>query len=321
VADGGLADWLMSQPEFAIRHGTIRWSDALRDAPVLELTNVDLVLRNRHLGHALRINARPPAHWGGELNLQGVFKQPLLTTHPGRWQDWSGQLYTALEGVDLGQLRTYVDVGLALNQGRGSLRAWVDVQAATVTGATADVLLSDVHLGQVSAGQPVVLSRASGRLAARAIEGGHEYTTQGLQFMTADGMHWPGGNARLSLWGASAPTAAGPTASGERGELVALIARGNRTEKRRTFGAITQPVRSVLDVAAVEHRAVSGQQRRADLELRIGRIGLFSRRSRAFQQLFHVHAISSIQFSVRNMPAIVALIRFESVAASTTRKP
>ena len=221
AADAGLTDWLMSQPEFAIRHGTIRWSDALRDAPALELTDVDLVLRNRHLGHALRINARPPAHWGGELNLQGVFKQPLLTTHPGRWQDWSGQLYTALEGVDLGPLRTYVDVGLALNQGRGSVRAWVDVQAATVTGATADVLLSDVHLGSVSAGQPVVLSRASGRLAARAIDGGHEYTTQGLQFMTADGMHWPGGNARLSLWGAAAPTAAGPTASGERGELVA----------------------------------------------------------------------------------------------------
>ncbi|MEI7515194.1 MAG: YhdP family protein [Betaproteobacteria bacterium] len=221
VVDGGLADWLMSQPEFAIRHGTVRWSDALRDAPMLELMDVDLVLRNRHFGHALGVHARPPAHWGGGLNLQGVFKQPLWTTHPGRWKDWSGQLYTALDGVDLGQLRTYMDVGLALNQGRGSLRAWVDVQAATVTGATADVLLSDVHLGPASAGQPVVLSHASGRLAARAIDGGHEYSTQGLQFVTADGMHWPGGNARLSLWDASAPTAAGPTASAEHGELVA----------------------------------------------------------------------------------------------------
>ena len=47
------AQWVFSQPEIAIRHGTVHWSDALRDAPTLTLTDVDIVMRNAHRGHAM----------------------------------------------------------------------------------------------------------------------------------------------------------------------------------------------------------------------------------------------------------------------------
>jgi len=196
--DSAGADWLFSQPELAIRHGTLRWTDALRDAPPLQLSGVDVVLRNRHFTHSLRINADPPAHWGERLNLQGVFTQPLLALHAGRWKDWQGQWYTAFNRLDWAQLRPYLDVGVDVSEGRGSLRAWVDVKRAVVTGATADVLLNDVHLGRGV--QQQVLRRASGRLAIKDLGGGHEYSTEGLQFETAEGIRWPGGNARLALW-------------------------------------------------------------------------------------------------------------------------
>ena len=196
--DSAGADWLFSQPELAIRRGTLRWTDALRDAPPLELSDVDVVLRNRHFTHSLRINADPPAHWGERLNLQGVFTQPLWALHAGRWQDWQGQWYTAFNRLDWAQLRPYLDVGVDVSQGRGSLRAWVDVKRAVVTGATADVLLDDVHLGQGA--QQQVLRRAAGRLAVKDLGGGHEFSTEGLQFETAEGIRWPGGNARLALW-------------------------------------------------------------------------------------------------------------------------
>ncbi len=196
--DSAGADWLFSQPEIAIRHGTLRWTDALRDAPPLALSQVDLVLRNRHFTHSLRINADPPAHWGERLSLQGVFTQPLLALHAGRWQDWQGQWYTAFNRLDWAQLRPYLDVGVDISEGRGSLRAWVDVKRAVLTGGTADVLLDDVHLGQGA--QQQVLRSASGRLAVKDLGGGHEYSTEGLQFETAEGIRWPGGNARLALW-------------------------------------------------------------------------------------------------------------------------
>jgi hypothetical protein len=191
------ADWLFDQPEIALRHGTVRWTDQQRNAPALELSDVDLVLRNRHFTHSLRMDANPPAHWGERLSVQGVFKQPLLALHAGRWQDWQGQWYTAFNRLDWSHLAPYLDLGVDIGRGQGSLRAWVDVQRAELVGVTADVLLTDVHLG-TGIGQQVV-PRASGRLSVQRRDGGHEYSTEGLEFQTAEGIHWPGGNARLAL--------------------------------------------------------------------------------------------------------------------------
>ena len=229
--DSAGADWLFSQPELAIRHGTLRWTDALREAPPLELSDVDVVLRNRHFTHSLRINADPPAHWGERLNLQGVFTQPLWALHAGRWQDWQGQWYTAFNRLDWAQLRPYLDLGIDVSEGRGSLRAWVDVKRAVVTGATADVLLDDVHLGRGT--QQQVLRRASGRLAVKDLGGGHEYSTEGLQFETAEGVRWPGGNARLALW-------SGADGAGSANAKGAKLARGEFSADRLDVAVLGQ---------------------------------------------------------------------------------
>ena len=229
--DSAGADWLFSQPELAIRHGTLRWTDALREAPPLELSDVDVVLRNRHFTHSLRINADPPAHWGERLNLQGVFTQPLWALHAGRWQDWQGQWYTAFNRLDWAQLRPYLDLGIDVSEGRGSLRAWVDVKRAVVTGATADVLLDDVHLGRGT--QQQVLRRASGRLAVKDLGGGHEYSTEGLQFETAEGVRWPGGNARLALW-------SGADGAGSTNANGAKLARGEFSADRLDVAVLGQ---------------------------------------------------------------------------------
>ena len=226
--DSAAADWLFDQPEIALRHGTVRWTDQQRNAPTLELSDVDLVLRNRHFTHSMRIDANPPAHWGERLSVQGVFEQPLLSLHPGRWQEWQGQWYTAFNRLDWGQLAPYLDLGLDLSRGRGSVRAWVQVQRAELLGVTADVVLTDVHLG-TGAGQQVV-PRASGRLSVQRLDGGHEYSTEGLQFETAEGIQWPGGNARLALWDASV---------GVKGQA-ARLARGEFSGDRLDVGVLAQ---------------------------------------------------------------------------------
>ena len=39
-------DWVFSQEEIVLRRGTLRWIDEQRNAPALELSDVDVVLRN-----------------------------------------------------------------------------------------------------------------------------------------------------------------------------------------------------------------------------------------------------------------------------------
>lgn len=208
------SDWVFSQPELVIRHGTVTWVDETRDVPPLALTDVDWVLRNQGRSHAVRFDANPPAHWGSRLSLSGIFKQRLLSRHASVWQDWEGQFYANFAQVDLAQLRLYANLGVDLAQGAGSVRAWVDIARGTVTGATADLSLDGVKVTVDPKLDAVALHGITGRLGAKAVEGGVEYSTQALQFETQDGLRWPGGNVRLGLF-------AGDAKKPQRGEIAA----------------------------------------------------------------------------------------------------
>ena len=68
--DSAAADWFFSQTEFAIQGGSLRWTDELTQAPVLELRQVDVVMRNSARRHGFRMDATPPPAWGDRFNLQ-----------------------------------------------------------------------------------------------------------------------------------------------------------------------------------------------------------------------------------------------------------
>ncbi|MDO8459351.1 MAG: YhdP family protein [Burkholderiaceae bacterium] len=208
------SDWVFSQPELVIRHGTVTWIDEMRDVPPLALTDVDWVLRNQGRSHAVRLDANPPAHWGSRLSLSGIFKQRLLSRHASVWQDWEGQFYANFAQVDLAQLRLYANLGVDLAEGSGSVRAWVDIARGTVTGATADLALDGVKVTVDPKLDALALRGITGRLGAKAVEGGVEFSTQALQFETQDGLRWPGGNVRLALF-------AGDAKKPQRGEITA----------------------------------------------------------------------------------------------------
>ncbi|MBY0454299.1 MAG: TIGR02099 family protein [Burkholderiaceae bacterium] len=191
------ADWLFAQPEVLVRGGTVRWTDEQRSAPALVLGQVDVLLRNRAWQHRLRIDATPPSEWGTRFSLMGAFRQPLLSTHSGRWQRWSGQLFADFAQLDLSRLRDYADVGIDLAQGQGALRAWLDVERGQWVGAVADIFLTDVHATTEAGLQPLGLAQLQGRLSGRRLNQGFEAATQGLQFVTDDGLRWPGGDMRL----------------------------------------------------------------------------------------------------------------------------
>jgi len=215
-------DWLFAQSELAIVGGTVQWTDELRGAPVLTLQAVNLVLRNRLLSHALRLDAQAPTAWGDRFTLSGIFREPLLSGHAGHWQSWDGQLYASFPQVDLAHLRRYVDLGVDLAQGQGALRAWVDVKKGLATGATADVQMAGVQLTTGANLPALALRTVSGRVGAQRLQGGSEVSTQALQFETEDGLRWPGGNLLLRRFEAEGRNAAHGELVADRLDLAAL---------------------------------------------------------------------------------------------------
>lgn len=225
---GGAADWVFAQTELVVRNGRVRWTDELRGLPPLELDNVDVLIRNRRRQHTLRLDADPPAGWGTRLSLLGQFQQPLFSTRAGDWRNWSGQLFAQATQVDLAQLHNYVGLGADLSQGAGSLRAWLDVDHAQIQGATADLALQTVTVRLTPSLEPLDLERVNGRLGVRRLPGGLEVSAQALSFDTRDGLHWPGGNVRLSLLDAAGDKPAHGMLEADRLDLAAVSEIANR---------------------------------------------------------------------------------------------
>ena len=226
-----IADWVFSQAELSIKGGAIRWTDELRHAPPLSLTQVDLVMRNGLRSHAMRLDATPPTEWGERFSLRGIFRQPLLSRHAGQWTDWSGQLFADFSRVDVSHVKQYASMqtlGVDIKTGNGSVRAWADVSKGRVSAATIDMALADVDAQLGKTLKPLALTSVAGRFGGRQLANGFEFTTQGLRFDTQDGLRWPGGNLAVTSSGTAGETDQAGELKADRLDLAAVAEIANR---------------------------------------------------------------------------------------------
>jgi len=136
------SDWLLAQEKIVVRNATIRWEDALRAAPPLELRQLDFVLQNSGSRHRFALAAQPPRELAARLDVRGDFRGEDLN----RLEAWRGEAYAELDYADLAGWRAWVDYPLDLPQGAGGLRLWLDFAGKKLNTLTADIALRDVRL-------------------------------------------------------------------------------------------------------------------------------------------------------------------------------
>ncbi|MCV2419729.1 YhdP family protein [Paucibacter sp. DJ2R-2] len=216
------ADWLLSQHEFVILKGRIRWVDERRAAPPLELADLNLVLRNGLREHNFRLDATPPADWGRRFSLQGQFRQQLLK-RPSELRSWTGQLYADLPRADLHQLRRHVDLPFELSEGDGALRAWLDYKKGESQGVTVDLALRSVKLRLEPAAELLDLTRIEGRL--QLLDEAQLLSLQARQlgFVSGDGTVWPRSDWGLRLRLAKPQLAAASSTAAASAALAAPV--------------------------------------------------------------------------------------------------
>ncbi|MGJ7509520.1 YhdP family protein [Variovorax sp. GT1P44] len=193
---GDGADWFFAQREVVVQGGTVRWTDDMRKTTPLPLTDVQFIARNGSRRHDMRIDATPPAGWGERFTVRAKFHQPLLSVRSGNWRTWGGEIYADLPYIDITRLGSYVQLDARIREGSGGMRLWADVDDGRLTGAVTDLALVKIDASLAKGLEPLVLRAVTGRLAGKMTDQTLEFSTTNLQFDTADGMRWPGGN----LW-------------------------------------------------------------------------------------------------------------------------
>lgn len=193
---GDGADWFFAQREVVVQGGTVRWTDDMRKTTPLLLTDVQFIARNGSRRHDMRVDATPPTGWGERFTVRARFRQPLLSVRSGNWRTWDGEVYADLPYIDVTRLGSYVHFDGRIREGSGGMRLWADVNDGRLTGAVADLALAKIDASLAKGLEPLVLRGVTGRLAGKMTDETLEFATTNLQFDTADGMRWPGGN----LW-------------------------------------------------------------------------------------------------------------------------
>ncbi|ANQ84462.1 hypothetical protein dqs_1414 [Azoarcus olearius] len=182
-SDGSFLDWLLAQRQIVVRDAALTWTDELRGAPPLRLSQVQFRLERSFHRHRFALQAQPPAQLASALDLRGELQQLVPQTPAAS----VGKLYVALDHADLGGWRQWVDYPVALS-GSGGLRAWIDLEADGRQAITTDVSLAGVET-RLGDSLPVLqLARLGGRLTGRRLAHGFEVGAQGLSLLTGDGI-------------------------------------------------------------------------------------------------------------------------------------
>ncbi|WP_291939770.1 YhdP family protein [Limnohabitans sp.] len=214
-ADSPAADWLLRQREVVVRGAQVHWhgpgsgqnptpGQAQSSPEPLTLRDVDLVIRNTARQHLLRLDATPPPGWGERFVLMGQFKRGLLSLHPGRLSDWSGQAFAHFPQLNMApwsaqglQLPANLLPEAGHLQGQGRLRLWADVQAGQWRGGLADVDLKNLQARLGPNQPPLALQSLTGRLGLQVHAEGFVAQTHDLRVTGEQGLSWPGGELSL----------------------------------------------------------------------------------------------------------------------------
>ncbi|PRC94855.1 YhdP family protein [Solimicrobium silvestre] len=177
-------NWLLSQREIVINNGILHWTDEQRGAPVLALSNVNLVMKNHWQHHQFSFTANPPANLSGPLDIRADFTHHAFSENISDYLQWKGQVYADFSKTDLAAWKSYFDYPFDLQQGVGAVRAWFTFDRAKIVDFTADLKLTDVKTWLRKDLQTLDLLSVSGRISVQELSAPKSLSSVGTSLMS-----------------------------------------------------------------------------------------------------------------------------------------
>lgn len=177
------ADWILRQRHVQVRQALVVWEDHLRGAPPLIVEQIDLEVDNLGPWHRFGLRGVPAAGMAGAVDLRGDLRGDSIA----RLTNWRGQVFAQAADVDLAIWQAWIDYPVNLPQGRGGVRAWLELERGWPVAATADVALADLQLRLRDDLPALDLQTANGRMQAWRDAKGYRFAVRGLAVQPRDG--------------------------------------------------------------------------------------------------------------------------------------
>lgn len=205
-----------SQPQFAAQSSVLSFLELLlaQDKLILKHLSAELqfadgrrlALQEIHIKadhHAENYRVHAQANLRGKPDVRVTMIANLLLDGPNFYQ-LSGQIYLSLSSIDLMFAQTFFQFpNVHIQQGHGSMSAWVDVVHGRVSQIQAAVDLKNVVLQEPSRVKPRKISNAIANLAWQETAQGWRLTADHMNF-DCDGVVWPDNAGLLEYHAAEA---------------------------------------------------------------------------------------------------------------------
>ena len=183
--DSTFPDWLLRQRLILVRDAEITWLDEKIGAPPLKLTKLNAALHNLLGRHRFGLTALPPTDVAQKLDLRGDLRGGSI----GKPQDWSGQIYSRVDAVDLAAWNRQTPWSQeTVRNGVGSLRFWLNVKNGLPQKIVGDAQLRHISLQLAEDLRILAFRDLSSRVVWQRLANGlHGIHTEGLRYTTATG--------------------------------------------------------------------------------------------------------------------------------------
>ncbi len=195
ASDAAFGDWLMRQPQIVIRDALVAWNDDYRRSPQLLLDHVTFRLEQRFGRHHAGLTGVPPPELAAPLEIRADITGHALND----WTNLEGKVYFRVDYADIGAWREWVSMPVAIESGKGAVRAWVDFRKSQPSQVTADVELEDVRAALGDGLPPLTVGHLEGRGAWKRTTSRTEFVARQASFTLADGATQPPADVTLFM--------------------------------------------------------------------------------------------------------------------------
>ncbi len=188
-------EWLLRQQNIVVTEALLTWTDELRRAPQLVLDHVQFRLERSQGHHRFGLVGTPPAELASPLDFRGDVTDASLKD----WRDAHGTFYVRLDYADIALWREWIPLPIAIDNGKGALRAWFDFAGGAPTGMVADFELADVRTWLGRDLPQLDLTNLGGHLDWKRGGGKRLLSASNLAFTTRAGVVLPPTDFKLAL--------------------------------------------------------------------------------------------------------------------------